>query len=620
MNLETLENLFRRLASGADSPLQIILELVLIGFAINWCAGVLHGTRGTRLLRGLLVLFVVATLCVQLLAAALDWARLELLYRYFLIGLAFIALVAFQPELRRALIRAGDVQFMRRMSPHEKLIAALTETAGYLSRHKYGGLIAIQREIGLANWAENGTTINAEVSANLLKSIFYPNNPLHDLGVIIRDGKVVAANCQFPIAESGEIDPSLGSRHRAAVGLSAESDALVLVISDETGTISLADRGRLVRFLSLDDLEEQLQERLSGAATGVRGRWRIRTLSDVWRTLRRLLIVAPLAIVIWFLADQASLIREDGVPIALQIVRDPRLHVEIIEPDPQPVFRIGVRGTTRAVERLINATRDGALEARWTLRSPYDQPGAYSPSGPDLIRILESLPELRDLQLTIDEVSPRTLEFVVNEVEVLQDVPVRVESGDFQVEVLEIAPPDVEVRVRRADARRLAGVEPTAVAPLADQLAQTPPGQIRTFSRVPLARTIDGVSALGLNPTNVDVTLRIVSEKKRKRLEQVPVGQYFTNPGTYERVVAISEDFNEWLVELEVEGDQAVVDKLTNADPYVFVKIDSERALPSSEFRPFQTTVLLPPGVQLVGEPPTVNLRFESRSTDGSGP
>ena len=257
VDLETLTRLFERF--GADNLYVVVAELVLIGLMVNWCAGVLHGTRGTRLLRGLLVVLVVATLVVRALADQLHLARLALLYQYFIIGMAFIALVAFQPELRRALIRAGDVRFLRRVSPHHKLISALVESAGYLSRNRYGALVAVQRDVGLANWAENGTQLNAEVSANLLKSIFFPNSALHDLGVIVRGSRVLAAACQFPVAESGELDPSLGSRHRAAVGLSAESDALVLVVSEETGTISLADSGRLTRFLALDDLQDALR-------------------------------------------------------------------------------------------------------------------------------------------------------------------------------------------------------------------------------------------------------------------------------------------------------------------------------------------------------------------------
>lgn len=605
------DNLFRRLASGADNPLQIIIELLLIGVSVNWCAGVLHGTRGTRLLRGLLVLFVMATLVVELLAATLDWARLELLYRYFVIGLAFIALVAFQPELRRALIRAGDVRFLRRMSPRDKLIAALTETAGYLSRHKFGGLIAIQREIGLANWAENGTQINADVSANLLEAIFFPNNPLHDLGVIIRDTRVVAAGCQFPVAESGEVDSGLGSRHRAAVGLSAESDALVLVVSEETGTISLADRGQLSRFLSLDDLEQQLQERLSGASPAHRHR-RINSISDLWRYVRRFLIVAPLTLVIWFLADQASLMRKDGISIRVQFIGDTRLHVDIERPDP-PVFQLAVRGSTRAVEKLMATTASEPLLIRVPIRSPYDQPGHYAPSGQDLIRLLQDLPELRQREIIVDAIVPDTLRFNVDQVVTLPEVPLRVDAGAFRVQVERIDPPNVHVRLRRRDAEALGATLPALILRMDKQLADLKPGAKRVFSAVPVPRQLGSAELLDVAPPTARVELRVVSEKATRRLEQIAVA-YYVSPQIDERVEIERQDVNEWLVELEITGDRNVVEALDPADVRAFVEINSDDVTPSSEFRPFDVTVELPPGVSLVGPPPTVHLRFQLSS------
>lgn len=611
MDLETFQHLFRRLGTGADNPLQVIVELLLIGISVNWCAGVLHGTRGTRLLRGLLVLFVVATLGVQLLAATQGWARLELLYRFFVIGLAFIALVAFQPELRRALIRAGDVRFRWRFSPRDKLIAALTETAGYLSRHKYGGLIAIQREIGLANWAENGTQINAEVSANLLKSIFYPNGALHDLGVVIRDNRLIAANCQFPVAESGEVEASLGSRHRAAVGISAESDALVLVVSDETGTISLADHGKLTRFLSLDDLEEQLQERLSGTRMARRRR-KVRSVSDLWRYVRRFLVVAPLTLVIWFLADQASLVRRDGIPIELELIHDSSIHVDVSEPNPTG-FRLGVRGTTSAVEDLLGATSDGPLQLRWTIHSPYDHPGEYSPSGPDLLEILQGLPELKPFGVMVEEATPSALSFEVNAVAVLDNVAVQVDGGAYRIEVVEVTPPSVRVRYLRKEG---AALDPSSAAvhvDVADQLTQVAPGQTRTLTDVRLPRRAGAVPLLDVEPPTVAITVRVVSETSRVRLEQVAVS-YLLSPQVAERTSIERQDVNEWLVELEVEGDRAVVGALDASDVRAYVRIGSEQAVISPDYRSFEVEVELPSGVKLVGPPPTVHLRFQSKN------
>jgi diadenylate cyclase len=240
---DMLKSLYYRWTSQAYDVPAVLVELVLIGLCVNWCASVLHGTRGTRPLRGVLVILVGTTLVVRVLTAQFEWVRLDLLYSYILYGLAFIALVVFQPELRRAVIRFGEVRLRRSGGAQSQVIAALVKSAGYLSRNRYGALIAIQRSVDLTGWAENGTVIRATVSANLLNTIFYPGSALHDLGVIIRDTEVVAANCQFPSAESDEVDIALGSRHLAAVGMSYETDALVLVVSEETGVISLADNG-----------------------------------------------------------------------------------------------------------------------------------------------------------------------------------------------------------------------------------------------------------------------------------------------------------------------------------------------------------------------------------------
>ena len=357
---DTVARLFGRLGSEAYNLYVVAAELLLIGLLVNWCAGILHGTRGTRLLRGLLVVLIAVTLIVRVLAEQLGWVRLDLLYRYFIFGMVFIALVAFQPELRRALIRAGEMRFMQRARPHGKLISSLVESAGYLSRNRYGALIAIQRDVGLANWAEHGTQLYAEVSANLLNTIFYPNSTLHDLGVIIRGNRVLAGGCQFHVAESGEVDASLGSRHRAAVGLSAESDALVLVVSEETGTISLADSGKLTRFLALDDLEEELETRLTGHPATYRRR-RLRTLSDAWRVLRRLLVVVPLTLVIWFLADQASLASPEDIPAELTLTHDATLQVDVVRPLPT-LFTLTLRGPTRGIEALRVVAAEGPLK------------------------------------------------------------------------------------------------------------------------------------------------------------------------------------------------------------------------------------------------------------------
>jgi diadenylate cyclase len=178
--------------------------------------------------------------------------------------------VVFQPELRRALMRLGETRLFRSWSSQvDDEIDALVEAATFLSRRKIGAVVAIERDVPLGAIAESGTRVGADLSAPLLETIFWPNSPLHDLGVVISGGKIAYAGVQFPLAESGELERELGSRHRAAVGMSQESDAVVLVVSEETGDVSIAERGQLIRKLTPEGLRGLLSELLGRGDAGV---------------------------------------------------------------------------------------------------------------------------------------------------------------------------------------------------------------------------------------------------------------------------------------------------------------------------------------------------------------
>jgi diadenylate cyclase len=240
---------------------QIAIELFLIGFAVYWVIRFLRGTRGARMLKGVGFVLITLYLIVSILG---NWlTHIVFLYKQFLIFASVATVVVFQPELRRALMRLGETRLFRAWSNqlHED-IEALIEAILFLSKRKIGALVAIERDIGLGGIAESGTRINADLSASLLETIFWPNSPLHDLGVIVSQGKIAYAGVQFPLAESGELERELGSRHRAAVGMSQESDAVVLVVSEETGDVSIAERGRLTRRVTTDQLRRLLMEML----------------------------------------------------------------------------------------------------------------------------------------------------------------------------------------------------------------------------------------------------------------------------------------------------------------------------------------------------------------------
>lgn len=609
VTLDTILRLWHRLLAGLEHPWEFLVELFLIGLSVNWCAGVLHGTRGTRLLRGLLILLVAVTLIVRILAANFGWTRLELLYGYFVTGLAFIALVAFQPELRRALIRAGDMRFLQRRKTGDSVIGAVVESAGYLARNRHGALIAIQRDVGLADWTEHGTPLHADVTANLLNAIFFPNSPLHDLGVVIRGNRVLAAACQFPMAESGELDPLLGSRHRAAVGLSEETDALVIVVSEETGIISLADRGELIRHLSLDDLERELTRRLSGQPTGKSG-WSGRSFTDLKRFVRRAAIVIPLTLVIWFLADQASLRREDNIGIELIISHDASIQPDVTSPIP-PSFRIAVRGSNRDVEALRSQS---PLKATWKVAAPYNRPREYNLNAGDIKALLQELPELRRFSVILDDVSPDAMTLSVDEV-VTVTLPVRPEGSSRRVSDARFEPPTASVSLRSRDFARLSEAQRFVSARVAEALASAAPDQSLTLDRVPLDERIavggaESVPLLRVEPPEVKAAMRVVGERVRRALSAVSV-QVSASPSFLQRYDVVQADANEWLIEFEVEGDRSRVESLTAQDVFVHVPLSSES--PSAEFRTAEVILELPEGVTLVGPPKVVQFKLVPR-------
>lgn len=259
--VESFRSLFH---SPAYELRKVLPELILIGSVVYVILRFLRGTRGARVLQGVAVLLVASILIVQVLANQFDWPRIKILYQYLLVAMLVTVLVVFQPELRRGLMRLGETSwFMRRLlNVRHETVEAIVRAAEDLSKRKVGALIAVERDVGLAGIIETGIRIDGLVSADLLRSIFWPGSPLHDMGVVIQENRVAAAGCQFPLAESDEVDRSLGSRHRAAIGLSHESDALVVVVSEETGAISLAINGQLRRFLTPAELREVLSEEL----------------------------------------------------------------------------------------------------------------------------------------------------------------------------------------------------------------------------------------------------------------------------------------------------------------------------------------------------------------------
>ncbi|MEZ6193844.1 MAG: diadenylate cyclase CdaA [Phycisphaerales bacterium] len=240
---------------------EVVAEFAVIWAVVFIVYRFLRGTRGARVIKGVALILVVGVFSIQVFGREGTFERLNLLYSKALPIVSLTLIIVFQPELRRALVRLGEARLfrqtgLRRAQVIEELVAALT----YLSKNKIGALIAIERRVGLRGIVELGTRLDAEVTKQLLDTIFWPGSALHDMGVVIRGDRIVAAGVQFPLADSDNVPQELGSRHRAAIGLSQEADALVLIVSEETGTISVAERGELKRGLTPDELRPILSK------------------------------------------------------------------------------------------------------------------------------------------------------------------------------------------------------------------------------------------------------------------------------------------------------------------------------------------------------------------------
>ena len=236
-----------------------VLDIMVVAFIIYKILGFIRDSRAQQLVKGLLLLVVAFLLSDVLNLYVLNW----ILRGTMTVGLIAV-IILFQPELRRGLERMGrgglvSGRFGKMDKNNAKRITdEFVEAMDAFSEERTGALIVIEREVSLGDIAETGTIIDAEITAEMLGNIFYKGAPLHDGAVIIRDDKIYAAGCVLPLTSSLELSKDLGTRHRAAIGITENSDAVVLIVSEENGVISVARGGRLKRFLDTKELEKIL--------------------------------------------------------------------------------------------------------------------------------------------------------------------------------------------------------------------------------------------------------------------------------------------------------------------------------------------------------------------------
>lgn len=240
-----------------------ILDIFIVAFVIYKLMMIIKGTRAVQLIKGLFILLLASLVSNFLGFTTVAW----------LLGqsskILVIALpIVFQPELRRALERLGRGKFFARpmsMLNEEALadvVEQLARSVKIFSENKIGALVILEREIGVNDYIETGTKIDGLVSAEFLINLFLPRSPLHDGAVIIRGDRVVAAGCFLPLSENPNLSKELGTRHRAAIGLTEQSDTIGIIVSEETGTISVAEEGKLTRYLDESMLKDILRKRL----------------------------------------------------------------------------------------------------------------------------------------------------------------------------------------------------------------------------------------------------------------------------------------------------------------------------------------------------------------------
>lgn len=262
------------------SFLDDIIDIVLVSYVIYKLLLLVRGTRAIQLLKGIMVIVVAWLISTFFELRTLQW----LMSQAFTYGLLAIIII-FQPELRRALEKLGSGSFLfRSVHPEEHIISntasEITKAASYLSKRRIGALIVIEKETGLTDYIESGTPLNALISSELLINIFIPNTPLHDGAVIIRNDQIMAAGCYLPLSENPYISKELGTRHRAAIGVTEISDGISIIVSEETGHISISKNGEIDRGLNEEKLKNKLIAELSPEPKATSPIWQKRWHKD----------------------------------------------------------------------------------------------------------------------------------------------------------------------------------------------------------------------------------------------------------------------------------------------------------------------------------------------------
>lgn len=231
-----------------------LIEMAVLWFIIYKLLVFIKGTRAVQVLRGIIIIVIIFFLTQKLGFDVINW-----IFKQLFALSVIVFFIVFQPELRSGLARIGREKVFGSIITEERVIEEVAKSASMLSKKKIGAILAIQREVNLEPYTESGVAIDSNVTSELLNTIFMPNTPLHDGGVIVHGDRIIAAGCLFPLTQNPDVSKLLGTRHRAAIGLTEETDAVCVVVSEETGAVSIANAGKLTRDLDRERLINHLR-------------------------------------------------------------------------------------------------------------------------------------------------------------------------------------------------------------------------------------------------------------------------------------------------------------------------------------------------------------------------
>jgi len=360
-----------------DFTIGLAVQLLILTTGIYVVLGFLRTTRGGGLVRGLALTMVVGFVGLWGLSKVLVLEELDHIIQTVSGYVAVILVILFQPELRRGMVHLGENRLLGRLlkARRQEILTEVSQAMIQMAKKRQGALVAFERKIALDAFIEGGVKIDAEVNRILLDSIFHHGGPLHDGAVVLRGERIAAATCLFPLTENIEISKSTGTRHRAALGLTEETDAVTVAVSEETGFISICKGGKMERNIPSTKLEEVLRDRIgsdedAGAAVlkedvseiGVRG-WLRRLCTE---NAGRKAGAFTLAVVLyWFAHQDISLTKsfqlrvveglEGTTPVAgqMQIVLPPGRNYHRVEPQDEAILEVEVEGTRAQLDELI---------------------------------------------------------------------------------------------------------------------------------------------------------------------------------------------------------------------------------------------------------------------------